>query len=151
MYTPQRTTWFLIADGSRMRLFESRGHKEPWDLIDSKEVEKARKPSRELGRERPGRGHKTGPDSRFAMNGSEPHDKLEGEFLGDLARMLNKSAHEEKFDQLVLAAPPRALGVMRAKFQPHLTAKYIGVFDKDLTNMPDNDLIDYFKERLVRW
>lgn len=151
MYTPQRTTWFLIADGARMRLFESKGYKEPWDLIESKETEKARKPSRELGRERPGRGHKTSPESRFAMNEAEPHDKLESEFLDGLARMLNKSAQEEKFDQLVLAAPPHALGVMRAKFQPQLTAKYIGVFDKDLTNMPDKALIDYFKERLVRW
>lgn len=151
MYRPQRRTWFLVADGSRMRLFESMGYKEPWDLIDSKEAENARKLSRELGRERPGRGHKTGPDSRFAMNGAELHEKLESEFLGDLARMLNRSAQEEKFDQLVLAAPPRALGMMRAKFQPQLTAKYIGVFDKDLTKMPENDLIDYFKERLVRW
>lgn len=151
MFTPRRTTWFLIADGARMRLFESKDVKEAWDLIDDKEAEEARKLSHELGRERPGRGRKTGSNARFAMNGSEPHAKLENEFLGGLAKILNKAAEEDKFDQFVLAAPPRALGMLRAKFQPHVTAKSIGVFDKDLTNISDKELFEYFKERLVRW
>lgn len=151
MYTPQRTTWFVIADGARLRLFESKGVKESWELIDSQDDESARKLSHELGRERPGRGHKSGPDSRFAMGGVEPHDKLEKEFLGKLVDKLIKAVDEDKFDQLVLAAPPRALGVLRTKFPPQLTSKCIGVFDKDLTNTPDNDLFDYFKERLARW
>ncbi|NNE40733.1 MAG: host attachment protein [Marinicaulis sp.] len=151
MITPQRTTWFLVADGARMQLFESRGMKEQWTLIDNQEAEDARKASRELGRERPGRGHKTGPDSRFAMGGAEPHDKIEAAFLGEIAAKLNKAAQREKFDQIVVAAPPQALGKLRAKFQLQVTAKYIGVFDKDLTNMPEPELLDYFKERLGRW
>lgn len=151
MITPKRTTWFIIADGSQLRLYESAGVKEHWNLIDSKDQKIARKPSHKLGRERPGRGRKVGPDSRFSVNGSEPHEKMETEFLFDLAKSLNKAARDEKFDQLVVAAPPRALGALRAKFQPQLTAKYIGVFDKDLTNMPEAELFEYFKERLVRW
>lgn len=151
MYKPQRTTWFLVADGSRMRLFESKGVKEPWDMIDCQEADDARKFSREIGRERPGRGRKSGPNARYAMNGAEPHEKLENEFIGGLAGILNKAAEEDKFDQLVIAAPPKALGALRAKLQPQLTAKYIGVFDKDLTNISEKDLFEYFQERLVRW
>lgn len=151
MIIPRRTTWFVIADGSRLRIYESKGVKAPWDLVETKDINVALKPSHELARERPGRGHKTGPDSRFAVERSEPHEKMELEFLTEVAKMLNKAAQDKKFDQIVVAAPPQALGTLRAKFQPQLTAKYIGVLDKDLTNMPEPELFDYFKERLVRW
>lgn len=151
MLTPQRTTWFLVVDGARMQLFESSGVKDQWSLVKSQEMEEARKASRELGRERPGRGHKVGPDSRFSVGSTEPHEKKEAEFLASIAENVNKAAQEDQFDQIVVAAPPQALGKLRAKFQPQVTKKYVGVFDKDLTNMPETELFNYFKERLHRW
>lgn len=151
MLTAQRTTWFLIADGSQMRLYESKSIKELWTLIDSDDQRSALKPSHKLGRERPGRGRKIGSDSRFAVKGPEPHEKMESAFLVGLATRLNAAARDETFDQLVVAAPPQSLGILRAKFDPQLTARCIGFFDKDLTNMPETDLFEYLKERLSRW
>lgn len=147
----ERKTWFFIADGFRMHLFETPGFNEKWRLIETREVEVTEKLSHNIGRERPGRGRKIGSDARFAVSGIDHHEKLEKDFLIELAAMLNKAANEDQFDQIVLAAPPRALGILRPKLHPALLAKSIGVFDKDLTQFSENDLVDYFKERLVRW
>ncbi len=151
MLTPRRTTWFLIADGSRMRLFESFGSKKPWTLIDTDEVRNARKTARELGSERPGRGRKTGSGARFAMGAPTLDEDLEDDFLRALAAELNAANKDRRFDQLVLALPPRALGEIRKKLAPEVTQKFIGVFDKELTQLSENDLFAYFKERLTKW
>lgn len=151
MYRPKRTTWFLVADGTRGRLFESAGYKEPWTLIDEREDEAARAPDRELGSERPGRGVKSGSGARYAVEAASEHDKAEKAFIEERALFLNAAEREGAFDQLVLAAPPRALGALRAKLSPETIARCIGVFDKDLTKTPEKELEDYFKQKLERW
>lgn len=153
MYTSQRTTWFLIADGARMRMFESLGSNEPekWTLIDSEEAENVRKASRELGTERAGRGQKTGSGARFAMDAATLDEDLEDQFIHGIAANLNAAVKDEKFDQLVLTLSPRALGELRKKLTPETTQKLIGVFDKEVTQLSENDLFDYFKEHLKKW
>lgn len=151
MYRPKRTTWFLIADGTRARLFESPGWKEPWTLIDTQEDEAARAPDRELASERPGRGIKFGSGAHYGVETVSEHDKAEKAFIEDQAQFLNAAEQRGDFDQLVLAAPPRALGALRAKLTPEVIARCIGVFDKDLAKTPEKELEEYFKQRLERW
>ncbi len=151
MYTPKRNTWFLVADGAKMRLFESVGAKEPWVLIGEDAADDARKAARELGSERPGRGRKAGSGARIAMEAPAQDEKLEDAFVHRLAGKLNDANRDGLYDQLVLALSPRALGELRKKLAPEVTAKLIGVFDKGLTQISDADLLAYFKERLTKW
>jgi protein required for attachment to host cells len=148
---PKRKTWFIIADGSKARCFESSGPRKKWTLFDEKSNPDARAPERALGSERPTRGVKIGSGSRFAVDALSEHEKVEETFIQERANVLNAAARDGAFDQIVLAAPPAALGVFRKRLSPEVTSKFIGVFDKDLTNMPDQELFEYFKGRLVRW
>ena len=152
MLTPKRITWFLVADGAKARLFESYGPKAPWDRKGEWSDAGARAPSRELGRDRPARGRTIGTGAPFAVEApASLHDKAEEAFLAARAEELNQANSNDDFDQLAIAAAPAALGHLRKKLAAEVTAKLIGLFDKDLTNMADQDLHVYFLDKLERW
>jgi len=151
MFHPSRITWFMVADGTKARLFESSGRPEGWKLVNEWQDEMARSPSRDLGDDRPARGVKSGSGSRYAIDVSDEHEKAEASFIQERATFLNSSAADGAYDQLVLTAPPTALGIFRKRLSPDATAKYVSVLDKDLTNMPEQELYEYFKNNIERW
>jgi len=151
MYTPKQKTWFMVADGAKAKLFQSFGPRERWELINEWSDAAARTPARELGDAPPVRGRKIGSGGRYAIDVKSEHDKAEISFIHECTNFLNSGLLEKSFDQLVLAAPPGALGEFRKRLSTDITSSLVGVFDKDLTNMPDQELFEYFKERLVRW
>ncbi len=106
-------------------------------------------PARELESERPGRGHTIGAGTRYAIETRSEHDKAEETFVKARAKFVSSAIDD--YDQLVLAASPKVLGIMRKALPADVTAKFIGVFDKDLTNMPDQELYQYFQKHLERW
>ncbi|MFC2952284.1 host attachment protein [Marinicaulis aureus] len=151
MKLPRRTTWFLIVDSAKSRIFESSGPHGTWSKLEEAADDDARKPSRDLGRDRPTRGRTIGTGAPFAVTGASEHDKAAEEFLADCARDLAEAEKKGRFDQLVVAAPPAALGVLRKKLSAETTAKLIGVYDKDLTNENERDLHEYFLGKLEHW
>ena len=151
MKLPKRTTWFLIADSAKSRIFESSGPGGTWTLVEENADEDARKPSRDLGRDRPPRGRTIGTGAPFSVTEADDHEKAGQEFLLARVQDIVEAEKKERFDQLVVAAPPAALGVIRKKLPADTTAKLIGVYDKDLTNETAQDLHDYFLEKLERW
>ena len=151
MKLPKRTTWFLVLDRAKARLFESTGPHGEWSVTEEWSDEDARTPSRDLGRDRPPRGRTIGTGEPFAIEGQSEQDKAGEAFLAARARDLAEAAKGERFDQLVIAAAPAALGFLRKKLHPDVTAKMIGAYDKDLTNLADHELRDYFTEKLEHW
>ena len=151
MKLPRRTTWFLIVDSAKSRIFESSGPHGTWSKIEETTDDDARKPSRELGRDRPVRGRTIGSGAPFAVTGASEHDKAGEDFLADCAQDLAEAEKKGRFDQLVVAAPPAALGVLRKKLPAETTAKLIGVYDKDLTNESESGLHEYFLGKLGHW
>ncbi|MAW80419.1 MAG: hypothetical protein CMI63_09280 [Parvularcula sp.] len=151
MKLPKRTTWFLIADSAKARIFESSGPGGTWALVEETADEDARKPSRDLGRDRLPRGRAIGAGAPFSVTESDDHEKAGQEFLLARVQDIVEAEKKERFDQLVVAAPPAALGVIRKKLPAETTAKLIGVYDKDLTNETERELHDYFLEKLERW
>lgn len=146
-----RSTWFLFADNAKARLYASRGFMKGWTLAEEWDSADARKPDRELGTAAPTRGHKIGSGGRYSVNETSEHDQAGEAFVTDVARFLNDAAVAGKFDQLVMSAPARALSTLRRCLRPEVTQKYIAVWDKDLTNMMETDLLAYCRARLDRW
>jgi protein required for attachment to host cells len=151
MKIPKRITWFLIADSAKARLIESSGPKGDWRTIGEWSDEAARAPSRELERDRPPRGRTIGTGEPFAIEGRSEHDKAGEAFLSARAQALEEAAKQDRFDQLVVAAPPAALGFLRKKLAQVVSDKMVGAFDKDLTNEAERDLHAYFLDRLGGW
>ena len=96
-------------------------------------------------------GRAIGAGAPFSVTESDDHEKAGQEFLLARVQDIVEAEKKERFDQLVVAAPPAALGVIRKKLPAETTAKLIGVYDKDLTNETERELHDYFLEKLERW
>lgn len=151
MYEPERTTWFMIADGAKARVFESRGRVHGWKLMQEWNDKEARIPSRDWGSERPSRGRKSGSGQRYAIDISSEHEKAEEAFIRERAEFINKAEAGARFTQLVLTAPPAALGAFRKRLSPEVASKHIFVLDKDLINTPNKELLEYFRCNIERW
>ena len=70
----------------------------------------------------------------------DPHEERLTEFLRKVATYLNEQAAGAAFDDLVLFAPPRALGQLRGMLDGSVTRKIRAEALKDLTKIPLEEL-----------
>ncbi|MGD9737829.1 MAG: host attachment family protein [Bauldia sp.] len=57
-------------------------------------------------------------------------------FAKDIATMLYRAAHAGGYESLVIVAPPRTLGELRAELHSEVRSRLIAEIDKDLTGHP---------------
>lgn len=127
-------TWFLLADGRRARMVvEARRGAHLAELDDWKMSIGAG----ELYdiQDRPPRAHDRFGPSRHAMDqGRNLHEQEEERFLHRVAQRLEVSEARMEFDHLVIAAPPRALGILRAALAAPVKARIRAETDKDIVD-----------------
>ncbi len=138
----QKRTWILVADGARARIL----------LHDGQEIEPValksyvgnRRPSREIGSDKPGRTFESADGSRHSYaprvdwHGFEKHL-----FARRMVAVLEDASKRGAFDALILVAPPKALGELRAALGPALHTRLRGEVAKDLTNLSDNEVAQH--------
>jgi len=135
-----RLTWIIIADGARARIL-ARRERGSFEAISAWESAEAQRPSRELVSDRPGRAQESATTARHALDQRhDPHEERKMEFVRDLAQRINRAAAENRFDDFVLFAPPRCLGVLREALEETARAKLRASAAKDLTKLPPGEL-----------
>ena len=144
------TTWIVLADGAHARIFTNTGPGTGLIEIKDWESQQARKPTRDLGTDRPGRGHESATYGRHALAPREDwHEGEKANFAHDVASYLNRQGSAGAFDQLILAAPPRTLGELRKSIDPATVDRLKSEINKDLTKIPLAELGDHIGD-LVR-
>jgi len=142
-----RTTWFLIADATRARLFEFHGPKHELALLFEEDRKDLRDHEAQRDSDRPGRVHESSGNVRHAM---EPHTNVEDVHREQFARELLARVHTEAakghFPAIVLVAPPQMLGTLRSAAPNELRQHLIGDLGKDLTKIPVHDLAGHLQE-----
>lgn len=137
-------TWILIADATRARIAVNDGPGSGLKPIPGQEFEGRNLPGREIMSDRPGR---TFDSAGLGRHGKVPHtDPREVEalrFLHGLAEKLDEGRKQERYDRLVIVAPPKALGQLRAQLSGAVRARLTGELDKNLTHVPDHELADH--------
>jgi protein required for attachment to host cells len=125
--------WVFVGDGRKALLLRNEG--DP-DLLDLRRVavrEDDNPPSGEQGTDKPGRtSMPTGP--RSAVEPTDWHALEEERFAATVAEHLNRAAEENRFEHIVIAAPPKILSELRREFSKKLQGKIIAEIDKDLTH-----------------
>lgn len=144
-------TWVVAADGERALFFHNDGmdrHLEPIpELIerhyipDTHDIVSDRAGRRAGG---PGSG-----GSGATMPQNDPHEFAEKRFIEHLAKELNEAATGKRFDRLIIAAPPRALGNLRKALSKQATELIAGEYDKDFTKSTAPDLAEHVKAHLL--
>lgn len=140
----EQMTWIAVADGSRSKVFRVAGRGK---IEMESETAVPHPPSRDINADRPGRTFDSTGQGRHAKEPpTDPHEKAETDFLHGLARQLG-AAHEKKaFDRLVVVAPPRALGILRAAYPKQLAKAVAKEVAHDLTGFETPALETYLKD-----
>ena len=140
------TAWFLDADGRRARLFlETRRGAELRDLwSDDINEDDLYDPQ-----DRPPRSFDRVGAGRHAMDkGRSLHEQEEVNFLKRVADKITQAEKQNGFDHLVIAAPPRALGILRDLLPDNVKARVRAETPKDLVDETPAQLRERLTELL---
>ena len=128
----RKTSWIIVADGSQARILANDGPGTGLSLVSAHEALQARAHTAELGSDRPGRSFDSATPARHAMEPRVDWQRQEKDrFIARLAE--NIGAARERFDRLVLVAPPRTMGELHRRLDEHTKSKIAGELQKDLT------------------
>jgi protein required for attachment to host cells len=160
--------WILVADASRARVFSvdakpangkrggdnSSGGKHgsdkrggdsvsPWVLEKELEHPESRAKVTDLVTGQPGRTQQSGnPAQRSSMSERTDPKEVEAEvFARQLAEFLHQAHNHNRFERLVLVAPPHFLGLLRASIDAQVAKLICLSLDKDYTHPPVRDLM----------
>ena len=135
------TTRVLVAHDAGARTFENRGPGKGLIKLGQVDFEDGRRHIGELDTDRPGRAFDRAGQGRHAY---ESHDDARqhavGHFARELAHELLRDYQQGAFQQLVLIAPPRFLGVLRDALDHKLARVLIGSVSKDLPRASEAEL-----------
>jgi len=135
--------WIVVADVGRANIIAVTRDAEGRHLDIVHEMSADNRPSQEIASDKPGRGFANpgGNQQRHAMPPStDPHRHAQDEFVADVVSYLTDKRNHNKFENLVVIAPPRIMGEMRAKMPKPLAEAVEGEITKDLTKIPLADL-----------
>ncbi len=131
--------WIVVADGARGLVLVNEGNAIAPSLKVVRVYEQDNPRTSEQGRDRPTRSFQSFSDSRSAIATTDLHRRAEDRFVDQIIADLAKDSEAGAFDDLVIVAPPVALGEMRKAANGHLAKKIVATLDKDLTahTVPD--------------
>lgn len=116
------TTWVVVADGAHLRVFEERSRAaELRELADwTMRQESSDRPA---ATHHPATVHERAGSGRHAGKEDNPAQEAESRFLARVAKRLQLAAERNEFHGLVLVAPPKALGILRAELGERLAGR----------------------------
>lgn len=141
--------WVLVCDGRKALLFQNVGDRVYPKLETRETFVHETPPTHELGTERPGRVHSSATSSRSANEATDLHALAERDFLVNLAHHLDRYATEHKIKDIVIAAPPHALGTLREVLPHRLHERVRAEVDKDYVSQPVYEIEKHLAKALA--
>lgn len=132
----KRITWFCVADAGTARIKRQSALRGPLESVATLNHAYVQ------GRyEEPGKVHESATTARHAFQDAEgPIRREKREFAAVVAEYIDAAAQRGAFHRLVLAAPPKFLGDLRAALGAKSKGLIAGEIPKDLTKESDADL-----------
>ena len=142
-------TWILVADGSRANLFSRSSDQPHLHQVETWSNQGGRTPDHcsetdNLGSSRGGMGRQ----GSSMTPPTDPKRHSQQVFAKELISLL-KTRHSG-YDHLVVIAPPKFLGDLRAEFDHSIRHKLVGEFDKDFTHLSAHDLSPHLDKLLAQ-
>ncbi len=137
--------WIVVCDGAKALILENNGDKAYPDLRTREVLAQENPPTSEQGTDRPGRSHSSVGPGRSAVGQTDWHDQAEAKFLKELIEKIHLAVHGGETSELVIVAPPRALGMIRAHYTPAIKQALQKEIDKDLVKIP----VDQIEKQLL--
>jgi protein required for attachment to host cells len=150
MVSKRSETWVVVADGMRARILRWEGGDRFGQAMDHDLYDAAVHGfSRDLKSDAPGRAFDPGSGARHAIEPRhDPHEQEKVRFGGQVASVLDDAAARQAFDRLILVAPPKALGILRAALSERVRKCVTGEVNKDLVRTPVHELASHLRDSL---
>lgn len=129
----------MVGDGARALFLRNKGTVREPSLVVENVFEQDNPPTREQGTDRPTRGSDfTGGwggnvgSPRSNIEQTDWHQLNEDRFAKDIAEKLYQLAHANRFQRLIIVAPPKVLGAMRKALHKEVLDRIEAELPKDL-------------------
>ncbi len=130
----------LVTDGGRAIVFRNAGQVGKPDLRQFKVYGNDNPPTREQGTDKPARVHESTGSRRSASEQTDYHQQAEDRFVAQIAADMEADLQAGEFEELIVVAPPVALGVYRKAASQKLQSATLMEINKDLTKHPAQDV-----------
>ncbi|HET7306335.1 MAG TPA: host attachment family protein [Gammaproteobacteria bacterium] len=135
------TTWIVVADSARARIFETAAHGRELKEIEDLSHPESRLHEGDLRTGEAGSRQQRLPMARSASGPTTPaHDKHTEGFARDIARYLDDARHRGRFDELIVAAAPALLGELRDHLDAPTRERIVREIDKNLARHSTDDI-----------
>jgi len=138
--------WYVIADGGRARFVE-RDDQGAFRTLSSFVSTELHTTAHELGRDRPSRVKESASPARSAIEPRRDlHEAAKEDFIRTVAETLAADLKDEKFDELVLVAPPGVIAELKGSLSKPTAKVVVKELHKDLTKVPDHELTGHLTQ-----
>jgi len=138
------TTWILTANRSGARLFERHGKDMAVRLVQDIPHPQGRLQNRDIDADKPGRAFDSLGQGRHSVGTAHaPTEEVAMKFARILAELLYKGRTAHAYDQVVLVADPKFLGMLRGALDEPTAALVTQTVHKDLPDVSEKDLLSY--------
>ena len=129
----------VVGDGEKALFLRNMGSAQKLELEVENVFGHANPATHEQGTDKPGRTVTSAGTARSAMEETDWHRLGEERFAADIAAILYRLAHANKYEALVVVAPPKVLGNLRKAFHKEVVERITGEVPKELTShtVPD--------------
>ena len=135
-----RDEWVVVCDGAKALVLQNAGDAKFPNLKMREVYEQKDLPTHLLGADKPGRTHSSAGSGSSSVTQTDWHNQAEQAFLTQLAEKLDAAVAAGKTKSIILAASPRALGMIRPAYSHALRAAVRVEVDKDLVKLPIHEI-----------
>ncbi len=135
-----RQAWIVVADGGRANVYKNVGEIGEIKLALVRSTNQHTEHTHELGRDQPGRLSGNSGHAKSALESTDLHQVAEDKFLKAVVEHLARDVQSGDCKEVVLIAPPHALGEIRKHLPQSVSKIVVSEMSKDYTHMAINEL-----------
>jgi protein required for attachment to host cells len=135
-----QTTWILVANSSKAKLFANNGPKKGLQLLKEVEHPESRQKNAELVTDRAGHMQSTGNGHGARQPQTEPKTNEARHFAQELARELIHGRSTNQYGRAILVAPPAFMGLINGLLDAPTSQLVTDRFEKDYTKANEKEL-----------
>ncbi len=144
------TTWFVIADESRVRIFENEGRQ--IDLQEIKDFVSPEGRMREQDLALDAKGQHFSSSDRTGGNTAEPNvsqtQHAQELFAKEISAYLDKARLEQRYDKLRVIAFSKFLGMLRNNLSKEVQQLVEEEVSKNIAGLSEHEIEEYIRSRL---
>ncbi|MGZ4956345.1 host attachment protein [Methylobacter sp.] len=143
-----KLTWILVADNTRARIFTADTPSSPLEEIEDLSHTEGRLHDREITSDLPGRIKSSNAVGHAFEQPTDPKKHESDNFAHRITEYLENAHNTNRFEQLLIIAPPSFLGLLRNHLPEQIKKRVRLELDKELTLLSAADIRQHLPQYL---